>query len=322
MSTMVTTQDRPAPPPRPRDALPSLPLGPWEATRATLHLYAQVVGKVRLASMPWRNQWWHVPLYVTAQGLTTGRMCLAEIDYQIDFDFLGHRLVVRLCTGESDGLDLHDGLSVRDFYLRLMTVLARFGLDPEIRPRAYRMPYSQSLFVEDTVHASYDPVAVSRYWQGLRWVDGVLSEFAGRFRGKQSPPHLFWHGFDLAMTRFSGRLAPPRADADRVTRAAYDEEVISFGFWPGDPTVREATLYAYAAPEPVGLASRPLAPRGARWVDVGGSHTAHLAFEAVRTAANPKAAALEFLESAYQAGAEAARWDIERLADPWTMRDR
>ena len=156
-----------------------------------------------------------------------------------------------------------------------------------------------------------------RYWRALRWVDGLLAEFAGRFRGKQSPVHLFWHSFDLALTRFSGRLAPPRPDAERVTRIAYDEELISVGFWPGDPTVREATLYGYAAPEPEGLASVRLEPEEARWVDAGSGHLAYLSFEAVRTSPDPHGKALTFFESLYAAAASAGDWDVGRLAAPW-----
>lgn len=314
----LTRQSAPAiAPPTLGQPLPALLLEPWEASRATPHLYLQIIGKVRLASTPPLNQWWHVPLFVTGHGLSTGRMMLSGIDYQIDMDPQLHRVDVRLGTGQSSGFDLIDGLSVRTFHERLMDILGRFGLEPRIRATAYRMPYSDLPFAADDVHRSYDPVAVARYWRALRWVDGVLAEFAGRFRGKQSRPQLFWHSFDIAMTRFSGRLAPRREGTDRVTAAAYDEEVISFGFWPGDPTTREATFYAYAAPEPRGLANMPLQPPGARWVDVQGGHTAHLSFESVRTAADPREAALAFLESTYLAGATASHWDLARLANPW-----
>jgi hypothetical protein len=288
--------------------LPALPLPPWEPTRATLHLYVQIVGKIRLASTPHRNHWWNVPLYVTARGLTTGRMSLGGVDYEIAFDFLDHELRAQTAGGETFVLPLRDGLPVAEFHGRLLGGLEALGITPRILARPFGTRYSDIPFADDTHHAAYDRDAVTRYWRSLRWVAGVLDEFAGRFRGKQSPVHMFWHSFDLAVTRFSGRPAPPMPDADPVTREAYSEEVVSFGFWPGDQDVREATLYAYAAPEPPGLARHDLEPAAAHWIPNGGSHTAHLSFEAVRTDDDPRSAALAFLESVFRAASEAGDW--------------
>ncbi len=288
--------------------LPPLPLEAWEATRVTLHLFLQIVGKVRLASTPRRNHWWNVPLYVSPRGLTTQRMHLDGIDFEVQFDFLSHRLRVEASTGGAADLALEDGLSVRAFYGGLMASLHDLGLHPTIRPVPFGMPYSDIPFQEDDVHSSYDTEAVTRFWRVLRWIDEVFAEFAGPFRGKQSPIHLFWHSFDLVVARFSGRLAPPIPEADAVTREAYAEELVSFGFWPGDPEVREPTFYSYTAPEPADIATHRLRPREARWVATPGGSIAHLAYETVRGARDPRAAVLDFLESTFRAGATAGHW--------------
>jgi hypothetical protein len=291
--------------------LPPLPLAPWEPTKDTLHLWAQVLGKIRLASSPWRNHWWHAPFYVSPRGLTTGRLRWEAVSFDMELDFLAHRLRVRTDRDEVRELPLRDGLSVAAFFSQVTDMLGALGIRPAVRAEPFGLPITTP-FPDDTEHASYDAEAVLRYWRALEWVDAVLAEFAGWFTGKQSPVHVFWHSFDLALTRFSGRRVPPPPEADPVTREAYGEEVVSFGFWAGDATVREPSFYSYTAPEPPGLTERPLEPEAARWAPEGGM--ALLPYDAVREAPDPRRALLRFLQAAYEAGAQAAGWDRERLA--------
>jgi hypothetical protein len=298
--------------------LPELPLTGWEETKNTLHLWAQVVGKVRMASTAPRNHWWHVPLYVDVRGLTTRRLHSgAGVTFEIRFDFVDHRLVVATSGGAVESFELVDGLSVARFDEQLHATLARLGVDVAILETPYRVPMTEP-FPDDREHAAYDPDAVERFWRILDWTDGVLEEFNGWFSGKSSPVHLFWHGLDLAVTRFSGRPAPAIPDADPVTREAYSHEVVSFGFWPGDQNVREPTYYSYTAPEPPGLRKQPLSPKEAFWADQEAGSLARLPYETVRTVADPRTTLLEFLESAYQAGAGVAGWDRRGLESSWS----
>jgi hypothetical protein len=295
--------------------LPSLPLEDWESTIDTLHLWAQFVGKVRLALAPPRNHWWHVTLYLDVRGLTTRRLHAAGTTFQIDFDFVDHRLVVRTAGGEAESFDLVDGLSVADFDAKLHELLRGLGIDVPILEKPYGVPMTTP-FPEDREHASYDADAAARFWRVLEWSDSVFEEFAGWSCAKTSPVQLFWHGLDLAVTRFNGRRAPVNPDADPVSRESYSHEVISFGFWAGDKKVREPMYYSYTAPEPPGLRERPLRPAGARWVGER-SAMAQLPYESVRSAADPRAALLAFLESAYCAGGDLGDWDREDLKSSW-----
>jgi hypothetical protein len=298
-------------------ALPPLPLEEWEDTKRTLHLWSQIVGKVRMASVAPQNHWWHATLYLDARGLTTRRMHAADgVTFAIDFDFVDHRLVVRTGSGEVESFELADGLSVADFDQRLHGTLAGLGLDVAIREKPFGVPMTTP-FPDDREHASYDRDAVVRFWRILDWTDTVFGEFSGWFCGKTSPVHLFWHSFDLAVTRFSGRRAPSLPEADSVTREAYTHEVVSFGFWAGDDNVRQPTYYSYTAPEPAGLRERPLEPAEAGWVEQGSGSMALLPYEAVRTSADPRKTLLSFLESAYQAGADAAGWNVAELRSSW-----
>jgi hypothetical protein len=293
---------------------PELPLASWEDTKTTLHLWSQIVGKVRLASTAPRNHWWNVTLYVDVRGLTTRRLHGADgVVFQIDFDFVDHRLVVRTNRGETESFALVDGLSVAAFDERLHATLARLGVDVAIRESPFGVPVTTP-FTDDREHAAYDADAVERFWRILDWTDGVLEEFAGRFCGKTSPVHLFWHSFDLAVARFGGTRAPKGTELGLVDREAYSHEIIPFGFWAGDQNVREPTYYSYTSPEPDGLREAPLAPVEARWIDSGAGSLAVLPYEAVRTSTEPRATLLAFFESAYQAGAGAAGWDRDALA--------
>jgi hypothetical protein len=295
--------------------LPPLPLEDSEPTLDTLHLWTQIVGKIRLGTAPPRNHWWHVTLYVDVRGLTTRRIHAGGTTFQIDFDFVDHRLVVRTARGEMESFALADGLSVADFDTKLHRILRKLGIDVPIREEPYGVPMTTP-FPEDREHASYDPDAVARFWRVLDWSDSVFEEFAGWSCAKTSPVHLFWHGLDLAVTRFNGRRAPVNPSADPVSREAYTHEVISFGFWAGDRKVREPTYYSYTAPEPPGLRERPLRPADARWVGER-SAMAQLPYESVRTATDPRKTLLSFLESAYCAGADLGDWDREDLTSSW-----
>ena len=285
-------------------------------------MWLQIVGKVRLAATAPQNHWWNVPLYVDARGLTTRLLRSGDLDFDVSFDFVDHELVVHGSRGEVDSFPLVDGLSVAAFYERLFAVLAGLGIDVEIRDEPYRVP-STTPFAEDTEHASYDREAVEGYWRALRWIDSTMQEFAGWFCGKTSPVHLFWHGMDIAVTRFSGRRAPENPNADRVSREAYSHEVISFGFWLGDENVTMPAFYSYTAPEPAGLAEQPLRPDAAFWRPTtgGSSHLALLGYDAVRTAEDPRGTLLAFLESAYDAGTATAGWDADGLRSSWCPPD-
>lgn len=294
------------------EPFPPLPLEAWEPTKETLHRFAQIVGKVRLASAPPRNHWWHVPMYVTTRGLTTGPMPHGDRTFAIDFDFVDHRLVVTTSDGGLERFPLA-GMSVAQFYDALFERLAALGIEVAIDPRPYELADGVP-FPTDTTHAAYDREYVGRFWRILTEIDAVFQEFSGRFGGKSSPVHLFWHSFDLALTRFSGRRAPELPGADRVTREAYSHEVISFGFWAGDPRVRAPAFYSYTAPEPPGLTDQPLRPPSAAWNTTERGTLALLMYDDLRREASPRAALLDFLESAYQAGAKTAQWDQQALA--------
>jgi hypothetical protein len=293
--------------------LPELHLADWRPTKDTLHLYGQVVGKIRLATTAPRNHWWNVPLYVDVRGLTTRRMRHGETTFQIDFDFVDHRLRTRTMDGADESFALQDGLAVADFDAQLHGVLRQLGIDVEIREEPFGVPMTTP-FPEDREHASWDRDYIERFWRVLDWTDRILEEFSGWFDGKTSPVHLFWHGFDLATARYSGRPAPP-LDGNFVDREAYSQEVIAAGFWAGDDNLGDASFYSYTAPEPDGLRGEPLV--GGEWIPSGNGSLAVLPYESVRTAAEPKALLLAFLESAYEAGARTAGWDTSGFASTW-----
>ena len=256
-------------------------------------------------------------LYVGGRGLTTRPMPSQDgTCFEIAFDLLDHRLVVATSRGEVESFELADGFSVAEFDRTLHETLARLGVDVAIRESPFGVPMTTP-FPDDREHASYDRDAVERFWRILVWTNGVFEEFAGWFCGKTSPVQLFWHSFDLAVTRFNGRRAPEMPTADAVTREAYSHEVISFGFWAGDPKVREPSYYSYTAPEPPGLPQQPLRPEDARWSDLGSSSLALLPYESVRVADDPRTALLAFLQSAYEAGARTAGWDEAALTSSW-----
>lgn len=296
--------------------LPSLPLEGWAATKDTLHLWLQVVGKIKLAYVPPKNHWWHVTLHLDARGLTTRRIPVDDTTrFEIGFDFVDHFVSITTNTGAEERLDLRDGLSVAAFDRELHAMLERLGVDVSIVESPYGVPMTTRL-TEDQEHASYDRDAVTRFWQILDWSDGVLDAFSGWFCGKTSPVQLYWHGLDLAFARFNGARAPGRLDADPVTQEAYSHEVIAFGFWPGDEQMPEPSYYSYTAPEPPGLRLTKLPPP-ARWSKRNGGSLALLPYDDVRSAGDPGATLRGFLQSAYEAGATAAGWDIAALESSW-----
>lgn len=288
--------------------LPPLPLEEWKDTRETLHRYSQVVGKLRMELSPPRNHWWHVTLYVTPRGLTTGPIPHSAGTFEVSFDLLENRLAVVTSGGGGFEFEL-ENLPVAGFYERLFSGLGSVGIEARINPEPFDLDDEHPLD-ENTYHDTCDQGYVRRYHTVLVWVDQVLKQFSGRFNGKQSPVQLFWHSFDLALNRFSGRRAALPEGTDPVTREAYSHEVISFGFWPGDATVREPAFYSYTAPEPEGLTDQPLGVESASWRE-GGS--ALLSYESVRRSADPKETLLEFAQNAYRAGTITAGWNVEDL---------
>ncbi len=293
---------------------PAIPLDEWKATKDTLHRWLQIVGKIRLSSTYYRNHWWHVPLYPTATGLTTTLMNAKLLRFEIQLDFQSHRLTVATTGGDRASFALA-GLSVADFYDALLRTLAGVDVHAAIDPVPFDLA-DDTPFPEDHEHAAYDPANAHRYWLVLTQVHKVLDEFAGRFIGKTSPVHHFWHTLDIAVTRFSGRRAPEMA-ADPVTREAYSHEVASFGFWFGDERYEAPAFYSYTTPKPEGLADTTLEPSPAQWVEQpGDGHLALLPYDDVRSSAGPHDLVLEFYESAYQHGARLAGWPIAELTAP------
>jgi hypothetical protein len=294
------------------DAWPALPLEAWEDTYATLHMWTQIVGKVRLALSPLVNHWWNVTLYVTARGLTTSPIPSGLRTFEMSFDFIEHNLLIQTSDGMSKALGLFPR-SVAEFYHEVMGALHALGIDVTVDPLPQEVP-NPIRCDEDDVHASYDPEYVQRFWRILVQTDRVCKEFRGRFIGKCSPVHFFWGSFDLAVTRFSGRRAPERPGADHITREAYSHEVCSCGFWPGGGSVREPAFYAYAAPAPEGFASAVIRPASAWYNAELGEFL--LRYDDVRTARDPDAVLLDFMQSTYEAAADLATWDRAALERP------
>ena len=299
------------------DRWPALPYEAWKDTYATLHLWLQIVGKVRLARMPWLNHCWQVTFYPSVRGLTTGSMPYGEEHLQIDFDFIAHELVVQTSRGERRSIALVP-MPVADFYRALMATLTAVGMPVQIYPKPAEME-SQLAFDRDTEHRAYDAAYAHRCWRVLCSCADVLRQFRSRFYGKASPVHLFWGSFDLAVTRFSGRIAPPHPGGvpnlpDRVTRDAYSHEVSSCGFWPGGAAAPYPLFYSYAYPEPAGFAAAPLQPPAARYD--ASLHEFILPYAAVSEAAAPEELLLGFLQSSYEAAANLGRWDRPSLEVP------
>lgn len=295
-------------------AWPSLPLENWQDTFETLHLWTQIVGKIRLVQTPWINHSWHVTLYVTARGLTTGPIAYGVRVFQIDFDFVAQELTIQDDRGGTAGFPLV-AQSVAAFYWRLTEEMKKLDINVQIdlQPNeiADAIPFDQ-----DETHASYDSEYAARFWRVLLQSDRVFRHFRARFTGKCSPVHFFWGAADLAVTRFSGRLAPVHPGGvpnlpDRVAREAYSHEVISCGFWPGGGAVAYPAYYSYAYPEPAGFAAAQVKPAAALYSD--DLREFILPYDAVRNALSPDETLLKFLQSTYEAAADLAQWERATL---------
>ena len=300
------------------DPWPSLPLEEWKDTYATLHRWTQIVGKIRMARSPWINHSWHVTLYLTARGLTTSPLWHGARTFQIDFDFIDHRLLIQSGEGAVRTIALRPR-PVADFYRELFATLRELGLEVKIHPTPNELEDAIPLDT-DREHASYDAEYANRFWRVLVQSDRIFTAFRGRFIGKCSPVHFFWGSCDLAVTRFSGRRAPQHPGGvphlpDDVAREAYSHEVSSCGFWPGGGPVPFPAYYSYAYPTPDGFGAAPVRPSAAFFSRDLGEFV--LPYDEVRRAPSPDAVLLEFLQSTYEAAAELGRWDraaLERQA--------
>ena len=304
-------------------AWPQLTLDEWAPTQTTLQRWTQIVGKTRLALAPMQNHWWQVVLYLTGNGLTTSPIPYGEREFEVEFDFIDHALVIRTSDGDTRSLQLQPH-SVADFYAEYMSLLRTLGIDVRIWPVPVEMS-DTTRFTDDRSHASYDADAAHRCWQVLVHADRALKEFRGRFVGKSSPSHFFWGGFDIACTRFSGRSAPRHPGGipntpDWVNQEAYSHECISAGWWPGTvgSSVVEPSFYAYSYPEPAGCDVAMVRPVSAFYHPV--MHEWILPYESVRTSSTPEQDLLEFFQSTYDAAADLAKWDRKSLERPpgWT----
>ncbi len=294
-----------------RDAWPPLPLAEWKDTYRTLHRWTQMVGKVQLALTPRTNHFWNATLRADARGLTTMAMPLGGGACTMAFDFVDHVLRIDLDRGDRREIPLAPQ-PIADFYERFMATLRSLGIPARIWPMPVEVP-DPVRFDRDTTGA-YDAEAVERFWRILVGVEAILGEFRGRFIGKSSPVHFFWGSFDLAVTRFSGRPAPPRPGADAVTREAYSHECNSAGWWPGGGAIDGPAFYAYAAPEPAGLSDARIGP-GPAFYSPDMKEFIYR-YDDMRAAPDPRAALLEFLQATYEAGANLAKWDRPALERP------
>lgn len=296
---------------------PELPLKAWEDTYATLHMWSQVVGKIRMVRTPLVNHWWNVTFYLTDRGFTTSPIPYRDAAFQIDFDFIDHRLLITTDDGRLESIPLLPR-TVADFYQMVMQALSRLKIDIKI----WTMPVEVQnpiRFEEDQKNRSYEPDYANRFWRIVLETHTIMSEFRSRFIGKCSPVHFFWGSFDLAVTRFSGRAAPPREGADAMTREAYSHEVISHGFWPGmrnvDPASKDVmafpAFYAYAAPEPEGFHKASIRPAQAFYHPVMKEY--FLPYDDVRRSSDPRKMLLDFFQSTYEAGAALGKWDRAAL---------
>jgi len=291
---------------------PELPLQAWQDTCSTLHMWTQIVGKIKLRLAPMINHWWQVALYVTARGLTTSPLPSRKMYFQIDFDFIDHEMRILTDNGRSRSIELKPR-SVADFYNATMEALGSMGIEASIWTTPVEVP-ERMPFNLDTAHSSYDPEYAQRHWRVLVQVDRVLKKFRSQFIGKVSPVHFFWGAFDMAVTRFSGRRAPEHQGVPNVGRSvmveAYSHEVSSCGFWPG-AGLGEPAFYAYAYPEPGGFKEYAVKPREAYYNTDWGEFI--LPYEAVRTAESPDETLLAFLQSTFEAAAVSGKWDRTSL---------
>jgi hypothetical protein len=303
----------------PIQALPPLPLEEWEQTKITLHLYLQILGKIQLALMPRKNHWWNITELICPTGITTHIIPYENENetFQITLNFLQHRLEVYTSKMEQESFELHDGLSVAEFYKKLFKIFDKLKINVKIVDKPYDVPAEKKPFAQIDNFHSYQSEYVERYWRILVWVCQVFTKFSGEFYGKTSPVQLYWHHMDIVVTRFSGKKGPALPeDSTTANKDAYSHEVISFGFWAGDEQMRAPAFYSYTYPSPSGLERQPLQPITAKFVDNNGSPMALLMYDDLLKEKDSEEVLLSFMESAYTAGATLAGWNMTDLEVP------
>jgi hypothetical protein len=286
--------------------------------KLTLHLFLQIIGKIRLKMTPRKNHWWYITEYVGTSGFTTGPIPYnsGTDQFEITINIQKHQLAVRTSQGEYEHFPLNDTLTVADFYKKLMEIVQKLDISVSILATPYDLGIEKS-FNEITEYHHYDANYINDLWKTMLWISNVFKEFSGRFYGKTCPVHLYWHSMDLVVTRFSGNEAPPMPANARISdKDAYTHECISFGFWAGDENVPEPAFYSYTYPSPDGLEKETIKPASAEWIDNNGSPMALLKYKNLLNTANPRKELLDFLESTYQAGAKKANWNIEKFGVP------
>ena len=302
----------------PANVLPELKYVGNEEKKLTLHLFFQIMGKIRMCFTPRKNHWWYITLYVNEKGFTTGPIPIEDgfESFSITLNIPENRVEIYKSTAEFRSFRLEKNLSVADFYNYLLSTLKDLGINVKINGKPYDLNIDKRFSEIEHLHHYSKKYAFS-YWKTFLWVSSVFKEFSGRFYGKTCPVHLYWHSMDIAVTRFSGKKAPPMCKEARISdKDAYSHECISFGFWAGDENVQEPAFYSYTYPSPDGLDNQNLEPEQANWIVNNGTPMAVLTYADLCEMDNPKARLLEFLESAYQAGAELAGWDMDEFKVP------
>lgn len=298
--------------------LPSLQYKGKEKSKLSLHLFLQIIGKIRLKLTPRKNHWWYITEYIGTSGFTTGPIPykIGMASFSITLNVIKHRLEIATSQGEIESFSIVPNMTVAKFYSQVMEILQKVHIEVSILDKPFDLGINKH-FAEITEYHHYDKQYTKDLWQILLWVDAIFKEFSGRFYGKTCPVHLYWHSMDLAVTRFSGKEAPTMGANARISdKDAYTHECISFGFWAGDVNIPEPAFYSYTYPSPVGLGKEALKPSSAEWIDNNGSPMALLKHKNLLNSKSPKKELLEFLESAYRAGAKKANWDIEKFRVP------
>jgi len=296
------------------DFFPELPYQDWLDTKTTLHIYTQIIGKIRLALHPFKNHWWHVTLSLTPRGLTTGPIPYGHSVFSIEFDFIAHQLKIITPVNEPVVIALQQA-NVASFYHQVFEALKKLGIEVKINTAPFdpSRVNSDIPFDVDEQHGTYQPEYATRFHQILTQIYPVFAQLNSNFLGKVTPIHLYWHTFDYVLTFFSGRKGPDVSAMDIVSQGAYSHEVISFGFWPGDSKVPQASFYSYTYPEPEKLEAAALVPTTAEWVATNGSHMALLSYDDMRQSEQPAQTLLEFFQSAFKDGSTLAKWQSTDL---------
>lgn len=296
--------------------LPALPLSAWESSKMSLHLILQIIGKIKLRYMPRKNHWWNITEHLSATGFSTQAINYGQEIFELRLNVKDSRIEIVSSWADEIWIDIKDGISVAEIYQRICQHLQELGIAVDVIPYPFDLPVEEH-FGQIHQYHHWDQEYIQRFWKIMLWVDGVMKEFSGHFYGKSCPVHIYWHHLDLTVTRFSGRKAPAMdAAASTLEKDAYSHEVISFGFWAGGDNTPAPAFYSYTFPSPEGLENEPLSPDAAKWIDANGSPMALLMYDDIRTLEDPRKALLSFLESAYQAGARRANWEMEALSVP------